>query len=101
MARVIFTVEGTVRGRPASITFDAGELDGDAEAIARVEEMIGLADVLDVTPTGPTIVAGLSPPQTALLTIAAAFDGDTTTSGEVPAIELEEIPPRRDPLTAA
>lgn len=70
----MFTIRGRLDGRPASATWDAGQLvDGDPELVARAELAARLGS--SFAPAGlPSAVASLADERSALLTLAHVLD---------------------------
>lgn len=89
-----FTVSGQIDGRPSSASWDAGELDGEAAAVARVLELVRYGETVTATPTGPAFTAALEPDYVALITLVNAFQAasEILVAGDVPEIPEAELP---------
>lgn len=78
-----FTVLGTLDDRSVAVTWKDGELSGDQDAVARAETLVDLRERLDMTPTGPEVIAALEPDWIAARTIIAALDRVDEIIGDV------------------
>lgn len=70
----MFRVDGAREGRPVTVEWHDGELDGDPAAIAIVEGLVERGARVYLVPVGPFDVAGLQPAWRALLTVLTALD---------------------------
>jgi hypothetical protein len=91
----MFSVHGDIGGGESrTVTWDDGELGGDADAVALVLDQIGRT-VLP-TPTGPSVIGGISEPLIAVQTIGSIFRSYAV-SGDAPE-PPEPAPDRRSGL---
>lgn len=87
-----FTIRGWLDDHETELVWEDGELWGDARAIVEVDALVGVGATVWATPTGPHYRAALEPADVALLTIREAFDHVEAEEGDVPEVELEELP---------
>lgn len=87
-----FTVQGEIPDLDGSRTvhWNAGQIGGDADAVALVIELVGQRIAL--TPTGPFVAAGLSEPVIALQTIGSLFPRGWIANGDVPELPVFGVP---------
>lgn len=90
-----FTITGTIGEAPRTVSWDAGELDGDAEPIDRAELLVAGGETVWATPTGPHFTAELADPSIAFVTLLSVFDSglEILVTGELPSIPDSELPP--------
>jgi hypothetical protein len=91
----VFTVHGTVDAHAASVTWDEGRLDGDADVVVRAHLAVDLGEQVHATPSGPSFHASLDGPDyVACLTICQhGFDRVDRVDGEVSDVPGTELPP--------
>jgi hypothetical protein len=80
----MFTVRGKRLGRPVTITWGAGQLEGDAAVELAVGALVADREQVGMVPVGPWARAALSPAWVAHLTVLAVLDAgaETTTDDE-------------------
>ena len=78
----MFTVTGTIRGRPAAVQWADGAISGDDQAIIEIESLIEAGEQLSMAPPA-ALQASLQPDWVALRTIIEVFDPGCETSGAV------------------
>ena len=97
-----FTVRGLHRDRPVVVTWDDGDLDGDATLVAELQALDGVAEPVRTMPDGSLRFVDLADPETALDTIFYVVQRIDDIEGDVPAgVTVEELiegPPASDAL---
>jgi len=88
-----FTITGTIAGHTYTVTWEAGELSGDPEAVSLVRRRaLRLEGVAVGSPTGPfTHTQHLDDALSAAILISETFNVVTSTRGRVPTVP--SVPP--------
>ena len=69
-----FTIAGEFNGRPAEVTWRAGEIHGDEEVVACIQRLVEARSTVE-GPVPSAFSAALRPSWLAALTIFSVFDG--------------------------